>query len=156
MRAWSYQANFCAECGNRREARRWWQHRYFCAECAAQKGKRHYFYFALLACAIGGLLFGWTLGNIRRETTLAHLTPPDSATSSTPSSVSAQDTAVQLKPAPVMKSEVYVICGAQTKRGTACKHRVPPGQRCSQHKGRPSMIPETVSQSNGKPPAKTP
>lgn len=156
MGAWFYQANFCAECGNRREARRWWQHRYFCAECAARKGQRHYFYFALLACVIGGPLLGWTLGNIHRETTLAHLTPSVSATSSSPSTVSAQDAAVQLKPPPSMKSEVYVICGARTKRGTPCKHRVPPGQRCAQHKGQPSIDPAAISQNGGRPSSKAP
>ncbi len=156
MRVWSYQANFCAECGNRREVGRWWQHRYFCAECAARQGQRRYFYFALLACATSSLLLGWTLGNIRRETTLARLAPLVSATSSSPATVSAQDATVQLKSTPVMRSEVYVICGARTKRGTPCKHRVPPGQRCAQHKGQPSIDPAAISQSGGKPSSKAP
>lgn len=154
MGAWFYQANFCAECGNRRAGRRWWQHRYFCAECAARNGKRHYFYVALLAGVIGSVLLGWIISRAQRETTLDRLTPPGSAasatTATTPPIVSAQDAVVQLKPTPVRRSEMYVICGARTKRGTPCKHRVPPGERCAQHQGKPSMIPEAISQSNGK------
>jgi len=154
MRAWFYQANFCAECGNRREARRWWQHRYFCPDCEARKGTRRY--LALSACIIGGLLLGWTLGSNRRAIMPDRLTSPGPATSSVPLTVSAQDAAIQLKPTPALKSEVYVTCGARTKRGTPCKHRVPPGERCAQHKGKPSIIPETISQSDGKPVPKAP
>jgi hypothetical protein len=34
------------------------------------------------------------------------------------------------------------ICGARTKKGTPCRHRVhTAGDRCSQHKGQPAMLP---------------
>jgi hypothetical protein len=34
------------------------------------------------------------------------------------------------------------ICGARTKKGTPCRHRVhAAGDRCSQHKGLPAMLP---------------
>jgi hypothetical protein len=35
---------------------------------------------------------------------------------------------------------VRVQCGARTLKGTPCKRRVPEGERCAQHKGRPSIL----------------
>jgi hypothetical protein len=92
------------------------------------------------------------LSHGRRETALDNLTPLGVAASS---SISAQDTAAKLKPAPSVKPEVYAICGARTNRGTPCQHRVPAGQRCAQHQGQPSMLLEDAGQGEGKP-AKTP
>ena len=31
-------------------------------------------------------------------------------------------------------------CGARTRKGTPCRRMVRPGERCSQHQGRPSML----------------
>lgn len=39
------------------------------------------------------------------------------------------------------KQPVY-ICGAATKKGTACTRRVKGGGRCWQHKGKDAMVPE--------------
>jgi hypothetical protein len=53
--------------------------------------------------------------------------------------VSARDTVVTRPPLPKSAAE-RVICGARTKKGTPCKHLVPPGQRCPQHRGMASMV----------------
>ena len=151
MRTWFYQANFCAECGNRRERRHWWQHSYFCADCAARRDKRRY--WLPVVCVCGGLVLGLALSRRWNSAALDHQASP----SSTPAvTVSALDTAVTLKPAPAVKTESYTICGARTKRGTPCQHRVPPGQRCAQHQGRPSIVPAAAGQNEAKPPAKMP
>ena len=38
-------------------------------------------------------------------------------------------------------TEAVYICGAQTKKGTACLRRVKGGGRCWQHLGQPAMLP---------------
>ena len=38
--------------------------------------------------------------------------------------------------------EVVYYCGAQTKKGTMCSHRVKGGGRCWQHIGQPAMLPQ--------------
>ncbi|MGI9037171.1 MAG: hypothetical protein ACR2GD_14180, partial [Pyrinomonadaceae bacterium] len=38
-------------------------------------------------------------------------------------------------------AEAVYICGAQTKKGTACLRRVKGGGRCWQHLGQPAMLP---------------
>lgn len=46
------------------------------------------------------------------------------------------------EPKPPMETaaEVY-FCGAETKKGTPCKHRVKSNTRCFQHAGMPAMLP---------------
>lgn len=130
-----YQANFCAECGNAMKPRFSWGPRYFCDDCAGQMGRGSHLKSIL------ALLFGTTL----IVTALNRTEPPASIHSSTApqpeSFVSARDaTAMQT---PGFKSEPAterVQCGARTKKGTPCKHLVPPGQRCAQHRGMPSML----------------
>jgi hypothetical protein len=131
MRALFYQANFCAECGNRLGGRRWWQHGCFCADCEARRGNRRY--LLPVAFAVCGLVIGLGLGS-RRETALDRMTLLGSAA---PPSVSAEDAAVKLRPARV---EQMATCGARTRRGAPCRHRTPAGQRCAQHRGQPSML----------------
>lgn len=38
--------------------------------------------------------------------------------------------------------EIMYFCGAMTKKGTACTHRVKGGGRCWQHKGQPAILPQ--------------
>ncbi len=40
-------------------------------------------------------------------------------------------------------SEAIYYCGAQTKKGTICTHRVKGGGRCWQHAGQPAMLPQS-------------
>ena len=45
-------------------------------------------------------------------------------------------------PTPSLSLEMVVKeqCGARTKKGTPCKRMAPHGERCSQHKGQPSIL----------------
>jgi hypothetical protein len=142
MRGWFYQANFCAECGNRRTRRRWWQHSYLCADCAARVGRRRYLVPTI--CALCGLIVGLALNSRRQETALERITLPGLAASPV---VSALDATAHLKPARLPEAEQYTICGARTKKGTPCRRRTRPGQRCAQHQGRLSMLPEPAPRS---------
>jgi hypothetical protein len=138
-----YQANFCAECGNRLTHHRWWQPGYFCPHCAGQRGRRRYFRpVALLVC---GISLGLIINATRRESTPDHLAPLAALTA-----VSAQDATARLRPAPpgsaAAAATEYFFCGARTKKGTPCKHRVrQQGQRCAQHQGRASLLKDSQS-----------
>jgi hypothetical protein len=134
-----YQANFCAECGNAMKPRFSLGPRYFCAECEAQMGRRNYFK------SIAGLALCGTLAVFALNRTL---TPgpngqaPNAqpkAGASTPA-VSARDTATARNPEPKPEAVERVMCGARTKKGSPCRHLVPPGQRCAQHRGMASLL----------------
>lgn len=43
--------------------------------------------------------------------------------------------------APATAQEIIYFCGAETKKGTFCTHRVKGGGRCWQHAGKPAMLP---------------
>ena len=134
-----YQANFCAECGNAMKPRFSLGPRYFCDECEAYMGRRNYFK------SVAGLALCATLAVFALNRTL---TPGPSgqapnaqpiAGDSTPA-VSARDTVTAPIPEPKPESVGRVICGARTKKGTPCRHLVPPGHRCAQHLGMASLL----------------
>lgn len=116
-----YHANFCAECGNPIEPRLRWRPVHFCEECEARLGRR------LPIASLAAMLCGASLlaGALSR-------TPPPAAPSAR-DAVLAPRTA-PVSPPPTAIAEERVFCGARTKKGTPCKHRVPPGQRCAQHR----------------------
>jgi hypothetical protein len=129
-----YQANFCAECGNRIEPRPRFRPRYFCDDCAARLNQRK------LMTPLAGLLLVVSLAvfafsSKRGRAPVQQLSPANSAPS-----VSAQDSIVNRNPPPQAQSPARVFCGARTRRGTPCRHLVPSGQRCAQHRGMPSML----------------
>jgi hypothetical protein len=140
-----YQANFCAECGNAMKPRFSLGPRYFCDECQAQMGRRNYFK------SVAGLLLCATLAVFALNRTLKPSPNGESpnvqsnAGASTPA-VSARDTMTTRNPEPKTEVEtqdfasVRVMCGARTKKGTPCRHLVPPGQRCAQHRGMASLL----------------
>ncbi|HZS07084.1 MAG TPA: hypothetical protein VFD58_19765 [Blastocatellia bacterium] len=133
-----YQSNFCAECGNRPGRRRWWQHGYFCECCARRLGRRRAFWPMLFAVCV--VLLGVTINTGRQETALERMTSLNTTTAPV---VSARDATAMLKAAPAVPapSPEYAVCGARTRKGTACRHRVKqPGQRCAQHQGMPSIL----------------
>ncbi|MFN0088314.1 MAG: hypothetical protein ACKVX9_23185 [Blastocatellia bacterium] len=129
-----YHANFCAECGNPIEPRLRWRPTHFCAECETRLGKRRPI-MTLLALFSGASLL--VSGLIRN--------PPPAAPASSPA-VSARDAVLSPRPAgapaPITSPAITVewsTCGARTKKGTPCRHRTPAGERCAQHRGRPSI-----------------
>ena len=134
-----YQANFCAECGNAMKPRFSVWPRYFCAECEAQMSRRNYFK------SVAGLLLCGTLAVFALNRTLApgpNGQAPNAqpnAGASTPA-VSARDTVTARNPELKPEAVERVMCGARTKKGAPCRHLVPPGQRCAQHRGMASLL----------------
>jgi hypothetical protein len=133
-----YQANFCAECGNAMKPRFSLGPRYFCDECEAQIGRRNYFK------SVAGLLLCATLAVFALNRTLTPgpngQAPNAQPNAGAPPPVSARDTVTGLDPGPKPEAVERVMCGARTKKGTPCRHLVPPGQRCAQHRGMASML----------------
>ena len=132
-----YQANFCAECGNPLEPRHGLRPRYFCDDCGARISRRGYFTpFSLLL----GLLTIWYVLNDRHpaSSTSNSINQTDLMTASP--TVSAWDASPKQHPQFKTDTEERVFCGARTKKGTPCRHRVRPGQRCAQHRGMPSLL----------------
>jgi hypothetical protein len=134
-----YQANFCAECGNAMKPRFSLGPRYFCEECDAQMGRRNYFK------SVAGLLLCATLAVFALNRTFtpgpggqAPNAQPN-AGASTPA-VSARDTLTARNLEPKPEAVERAMCGARTKKGTPCRHLVPPGQRCAQHRGMASLL----------------
>ena len=134
-----YQANFCAECGNAMKPRFSLGPRYFCAECEAQMGRRKHFK------PVAGLLLCGTLAVFALNRTLTP-GPNGQAPNAQPNAgaptpaVSARDTVTARIPEPKPEAVERVMCGARTKKGTLCRHLVPPGQRCAQHRGMASLL----------------
>ena len=54
--------------------------------------------------------------------------------------VSSAKTTKQSEIAPSESVEKIYFCGAQTKKGSPCSHKVKGGGRCWQHKGQPAMM----------------
>jgi hypothetical protein len=133
-----YQANFCAECGNAMKPRFSLGPRYFCDECEAQIGRRNYFK------SVAGLLLCATLAVFALNRTLTPgpngQAPNAQPNAGAPPPVSARDIVTALDPGPKPEAVERVMCGARTKKGTPCRHLVPPGQRCAQHRGMASML----------------
>jgi hypothetical protein len=137
-----YQSRFCAECGISLSPRSWWQHRYLCAHCVPRLSQRKLFWTTLSAGTL--LLLALRLTPRHSELTSASSNVHANQMTAT-APVSAYDAAVtplaSLEP-PVSPVTTFQ-CGARTKKGTPCKHRVAQaGQRCAQHQGRASILRE--------------
>ncbi|MDX2042214.1 MAG: hypothetical protein SF097_13250 [Acidobacteriota bacterium] len=133
MRSPFYQGNFCSECGNPLSPRFQILPRHFCDECAARLRQRSYLTplaGVLLAASVAVFALNYKTGEApnRQQPAAAPV-------------VSAQDSVINrsLKPATIQSSS-KVLCGARTRRGTPCRHLVEPGERCAQHKGKPSLL----------------
>lgn len=132
-----YQGNFCAECGNALAAgRRLWP-RYFCDDCAARlEPRRHAKSLGALLAGAVIVLFAFANRQTATQVAPAAVKPPVA-------SVSALDATARQKIAPDAakpEASVRVLCGARTRKGTPCRHRVSPGERCAQHRGKPSIL----------------
>ncbi len=129
-----YQANFCAECGNAMKPRMSFGPRYFCDECESQMGRQSFFKPAavLLVCAT---LAVFALNRNQPSNPNGRMRDENQA-----SAVTAHDTVTTRKPDPTPEAVESVLCGARTKKGTPCKHLVPPGRRCAQHRGMASLL----------------
>ena len=149
-----YQPNFCAECGERVVRARWrpWTSRRFCAPCARRLGRRRFAAPLALAAALAGS--GFLLGRAGRpeggagpavERGVLKLSTPPAAVGAAP----------EAKPPapprhgpdgsdaerPTEPGEPVSICGARTRKGTACQRRVRGLGRCWQHRGKAAILP---------------
>jgi hypothetical protein len=59
----------------------------------------------------------------------------------TPATFTQKESGGQVKNQIASAPEISYFCGAQTKKGTPCTHRVKNGGRCWQHEGQPAMLP---------------
>lgn len=137
MRRFFYQANFCAECGNALPQQRAWRPRYFCAPCAQQRREHSLRYRVLLPLGILLVLGSWL---VVKQAAFSHDISPPANSSAV---VTAWDATAQSNPAQLSQPETAqpaAFCGARTKRGTPCRRLVQAGQRCPQHRGKPSLL----------------
>jgi hypothetical protein len=130
-----YQGNFCAECGNILEPRQNWLPRYLCDDCAASRRRRGY--VTPLSLLTGVLVIAFLF----YENQAPSLDRSNMIVA--PAAVSAQDATPKQSLIPPPEPRERVLCGARTKKGTPCKRRVFPGQRCQQHRGMPSILPQS-------------
>ena len=155
-----YVPNFCGDCGERVERARWmpWTDRRFCARCSPRFRRRRVASNALMLAILlsCGFLFGRAsrpsppLVVERGEMTLATVPPARTARSDEPAeknepgarkaenSYGPDGTASER---PTDPDEVVSICGARTKKGTACQRRVRGTGRCWQHRGKGAILP---------------
>lgn len=131
MRSPFYQANFCAECGNSLAPRTGFKPRHFCDDCARRLKQRRF------VTPLAGLLFLSSLAVFAFSYRKSR-SPVQSSNLPAPA-VLARDSIVNPTSKPQTEAIPRVLCGARTRRGTPCRHRVQPGQRCAQHRGMPSM-----------------
>ena len=163
-----YKPNFCAECGERVERRRWrvWTSRRFCAACQKRLGRGGVFRTLMLYGLL--VLLGFAVGRSTRpapppliiERRGATNPAPLAATTNAPASAAASANAnrqLSSTSSPSSTSpagadaasgermtepgETVSICGARTKKGTPCSRRVRGTGRCWQHRGKPAMLP---------------
>lgn len=159
MRSLFYQANFCAECGNPVELHptgkqslgwrnalrlhmRALRPRYFCDDCAARLHQQRLLTplaGVLLATSLALFAFSYRNGYKRGDQLNAPPALEQNAAKPAPP-VSAQDSVVNAHLKSKPESSARVLCGARTRRGTPCRHLAPPGERCAQHRGMPSML----------------
>ena len=156
-----YKPNFCNECGERVERERWrpWTSRRFCDGCG-RRFRRRRFVTPAFVCA-GVMCVCFMLGRAGRPA------PPPlrvergemslAAAPAAPSWPAGRDERADGAPAPATDKgygpdgtagerptdpgEVVSICGARTKKGTACQRRVRGAGRCWQHRGKAAVLP---------------
>ncbi|MEK7832318.1 MAG: hypothetical protein AAB401_14600 [Acidobacteriota bacterium] len=132
MRNLFYQGNFCSECGNRLKAPRFsFRPRHFCEECAARLRQRSYVTPLAIFLLVGSLAV-FAFSYKRQDGQIQKLNAPPV--------ISAQDSIVNQPKQKQTQNQQRVFCGARTKKGTPCRHLVQPGQRCAQHRGKPSLL----------------
>jgi hypothetical protein len=133
MRSLFYQGNFCSECGNRLKAPRFgFRPRHFCDECAKQIGQRSYLTPLAISLLFGSLaVFAFSYRRQDGQIQTA---------GSEPAAISARDSIVNQPVSRQTQNQQREFCGARTKKGTPCRHLVQPGERCAQHRGKPSLI----------------
>lgn len=145
--------NFCTHCGSRlrREERRWAWRRYWCRACQcqdcrallrSQRGPSRRLALVLLCVALIVVVVRWAVRSSSRGENV-RMGGPVSAIDATARRIpearegegiggDPAGAEAEKEPAP----ETH-YCGALTRRGTPCRRRVRPGERCAQHRQSP-------------------
>lgn len=153
-----YRPSYCSNCGEKIVRANWqlWTSRRFCDVCvadnpAAEYGPKAVILLALVSIAAATTSFigggsdkrqnAESERRVERPAMIASLvaTPMPVATPQV-EVAKLQPTAIE-KPSgkqPVVVTDTSTICGALTKKGTACSRRVKGSIRCFQHQGMPS------------------
>ena len=148
-----YKPNFCSECGAKVLRLRWhfWTSRRFCDKCARRFRKARYGPTAFTMLGLFGA--GYVAGLVRRQdpppliierrsdSPLTDAAAARSTLRPATSDAAANANNNAINPPPSVEEVVY-LCGARTKKGTACSRRVHGPVRCWQHKGMPAMLPQ--------------
>jgi len=149
-----YRPNFCNDCGEKVERRRWrwWTNRRFCAACTTRLRSGAFVKVPLIMGAL--ILGGFFAGNVRHDAPPPLIIERFGASEATMASVPVAQTSSMnepsLKPAATTNqsrddiedpNEAVSICGTRTKKGTPCSRRVRGVGRCFQHRGKSAMLP---------------
>lgn len=146
-----YRANFCMECGERRTRRGWrlWLNPRFCSDCTRRLGRGWVKLTVMIALiAVAAFAAGRFLRPSPPPLIVQRLA--NSPLSDLPANLTDAARTIN-RNAPTnpgvsnsSADEPGYICGARTKKGTPCHRRVHvAGERCFQHKGMPSLLPES-------------
>lgn len=152
-----YRPNYCSNCGEKVVRAEWrvWTSRRFCDVCVTENPAAEYapkvaIALAVLSIAAGGTAY-FRAGSapeelpradrrLERPATFAALAstpvPQSTALEETAKPQNVAPDAVTIKQ-PIVVEQAYV-CGAMTKKGTACSRRVKGNVRCFQHQGMPT------------------
>jgi hypothetical protein len=148
-----YRPNFCVECGERLTRRGWRAliRARFCTDCNRRLGRNAHAktlvtvsLLAASAFAMGRYLRPQAPPLIIQRGSNSPLSdlPLSLNDSSRPAGDSTTQRVETLNP--IAPDDKAYICGARTKKGTPCHRRVhAAGERCFQHKGMPSLVPES-------------
>ncbi len=150
-----YRPNFCNDCGEKIERRRWrwWTNRRFCAACTTRLRSGGFVKVPLVMSAL--ILAGFFAGSARRDAPSPLIIERSGASEATvvsalvaqtsgmdeSSSKSAAAISNQSRDDIEDPNETVSICGARTKKGTPCSRRVRGVGRCFQHRGKAAMLP---------------
>jgi hypothetical protein len=141
--------NFCSECGSRLSRKGWrlWMAGGLCDNCVRRIGSRRRRTLIIVASiALASFAFGRYLRPSPPPLIIQRMA--NSPLSDLPVNVNESATAANRKQNGSLNAtrdpqdDAVYICGARTKKGTACRRRVHfAGERCFQHKGMPAMVP---------------
>jgi len=134
-----YRPNFCSQCGEKIIRLRWrlWTSRRFCDRCLPQFRRERWLASLLVIATFVflGFISGRALKPNPPPVVIKRIAPAPTSPQQTP-----PPTGPTQSPSFPQEEQVY-ICGARTKKGTACSRRVHGPVRCWQHKGMPAMLP---------------
>ncbi|HQZ83441.1 MAG TPA: hypothetical protein PLR83_09485 [Pyrinomonadaceae bacterium] len=159
-----FRPKFCVNCGEKivRDEWHFWTSGRFCELCETEfkgreTGRRAAVVLAVLGIAafsfafvapekpIGTKLIAASTSTAGPKALVSRVEPQKLPANQAKEQVTEQPTPETVspsekKPAVVVASEPIYMCGAETKKGTACTRKVKGNVRCWQHKGMPAIL----------------